>query len=440
MMSQEEFMDVMALRRRGWTIEQIADEVGRHPQTVSKWIKAGGPPAKRQKSADEQVIDERWQRRIAELLENQPQLLATSIMRLLEPEGFNASYPTLTRHLRSVRGPRTRKVAAVTVPIETVAGEEAQADFANCVGQGMTWGLGRLFCFSVVLSWSRYRRWWFLTAEDQAHALEGLVRFFEHIGGVPGTVRIDNLTALVAKPAPRFRLQPAALEFARAHGTKLVPCLPGDAKRKGKVERPFRDMREALFAELTAQGPPASIAELNRRAQDWLDCHVHARVHRVTGETPADRLVRERPTLGALPRNRYDTARVETRTVGQVPLVTIDGARYSVPPEFAGTRVKVRLPAGGAQLEVHSIRGIIAVHPIVAAGTTSWEPSHRAAVERLVLTPNQRDPRQRLRLVAGQDVDAQHGRGDRLQLGEGDYDVAAPDLAARYGLEDGEGA
>ena len=44
MMTQEEFMDVVALRRQGWTITDIAAAVGRHPDTVAKWLKAGGPP------------------------------------------------------------------------------------------------------------------------------------------------------------------------------------------------------------------------------------------------------------------------------------------------------------------------------------------------------------------------------------------------------------
>jgi IS30 family transposase len=35
MMTQEEFMDVLALRRQGWTITDIAAEVGRHPDTIS---------------------------------------------------------------------------------------------------------------------------------------------------------------------------------------------------------------------------------------------------------------------------------------------------------------------------------------------------------------------------------------------------------------------
>ncbi len=44
-MTQEEFMDVVALRRQGWTITDIAAEIGHHPETVSKWLKQGGPPA-----------------------------------------------------------------------------------------------------------------------------------------------------------------------------------------------------------------------------------------------------------------------------------------------------------------------------------------------------------------------------------------------------------
>jgi Homeodomain-like domain len=59
-------MDVVALRRQGWTITDIAAAVGRHPDTVAKWRKAGGPPARR-RIADT-VIEERWARRIEELL------------------------------------------------------------------------------------------------------------------------------------------------------------------------------------------------------------------------------------------------------------------------------------------------------------------------------------------------------------------------------------
>lgn len=35
MLTHEEFMDVLALRRQGWTIEAIAAETGYHPATIS---------------------------------------------------------------------------------------------------------------------------------------------------------------------------------------------------------------------------------------------------------------------------------------------------------------------------------------------------------------------------------------------------------------------
>jgi IS30 family transposase len=77
MMTQEEFMEVVALRRQGWTITDIAAELGRHPDTISRWLRAGGPPARRE--VVDTVIDERWARRIEELLARNRNLLATSV-------------------------------------------------------------------------------------------------------------------------------------------------------------------------------------------------------------------------------------------------------------------------------------------------------------------------------------------------------------------------
>ena len=43
MMTQEEFMDVMAMKRQGLSIKEIAEETGYHPSTISNWLKNGGP-------------------------------------------------------------------------------------------------------------------------------------------------------------------------------------------------------------------------------------------------------------------------------------------------------------------------------------------------------------------------------------------------------------
>jgi hypothetical protein len=123
MMTQEEYMNVKALHAGGWTIKQIAEHLGFHPQTVSGWLKNGGPPPKRTVPENELVIDERWRARIAALLTHNADLQGSSIMRVIAAEGYAGSYQTLTRYLHSVRGP-TRGAVMVTMPIETVPGEE----------------------------------------------------------------------------------------------------------------------------------------------------------------------------------------------------------------------------------------------------------------------------------------------------------------------------
>jgi IS30 family transposase len=97
MMTQEEYMNVIALHRQGWTKKQIADALDRHPATIAKWIEDGGPRGRREFTG-QCVIDEHWQGRVEQLLEGNSDLLATSIHRIITAEGFSGSYPTLVRH------------------------------------------------------------------------------------------------------------------------------------------------------------------------------------------------------------------------------------------------------------------------------------------------------------------------------------------------------
>ncbi len=62
MLTQEQYVQrVLGLQRQGWSVTEIAAEVGYHPATISKWLKAGGQPEKRAVSPSERLITERWQ-------------------------------------------------------------------------------------------------------------------------------------------------------------------------------------------------------------------------------------------------------------------------------------------------------------------------------------------------------------------------------------------
>ena len=342
MMTQEEYMDVMAMKRQGLSIKEIAAETGYHPKTISTWLKSGGPPQKRQRSQPT-VIDERWSARIAELLRLAPRLLGTSVFELICAEGYTGSYPSVTRHLHSIRGPRFTSAPAastriVTAPVKSVSSTGPMCRAGQVHGGWARCGASRLCCPG-----RRVRIWWFAPVIDREHTFEGLVRFFEHIGGVPPLARTDHMGALGKSQGRRFSLHPPALAFAQFHGVEIKACQAADAKRKGKVERPFRDVKERFLEECSAMGAPSSISELNERAARWIEEHIHSRLHRGMGEVPNDRFAIEATMLGALPRRRFDTAYVEPRRVHvAIPQIEWRGVRYSVPPRCLGQRVEVR--------------------------------------------------------------------------------------------------
>ena len=277
--------------------------------------------------------------------------------------------------------------------------------------------------------------WWFTDCEDQNHTFEGLVRAFECFGGVPAAARTDRMGALGTSQGRRFKLHAAAVRLAAHYGTKITPCRAGDAKRKGKVERCFRQLREGFLPEVEAAAVPTGIDELNRRAQQWLDERVHAVASRTTGVAPAERAGVEVGFLAPLPAVRFDTDYVATRRVHNVvPLVSVDGVRYSVPPNMLGQLTEIRRGVDSDVFEVRWAGTVVARHRVVGGDITEvWAADHRRAAVAEALSRHDRPPRH-LRAV----TDTAPAETVRLDLGAGDYDIEAPDLAGRYSINDQE--
>lgn len=428
MITQEEYMDVLAMRRQGMSFKEIGEELGYHPATISFWVRNGGPPPARTVDDADRVIDEAWADRLTALLVANPDLLAKSLFEIVAAEGFAGSYPSVVRWAREQRGPRFRRADSASVPIETPPGEEAQFDWSDCSSWARRVGLGEtLWCFGMILCWSRWRLWWFSTSVDREHTFEGMARFFDAAGGVPKIARTDRMGALGTSQGRRFVLHPPTLEFARHHGVEIKACQAGDAKRKGKIERPFRDLKESFLAELVVTGLPEGIGELNDRAGRWIDGRVHDRVHRSTGIEPAVRMATERGFLSPLPVRRFDTDYVETRRVHRaLPFISWADVRYSVPPACLGQTVEVRQAVDSTELVVTWAGRVVARHRVARPGAGDvWDPTHRVAAETAALARNRR---RHLTVITTTAPAIDQPAAGRLELGAGDFDVAAPDL------------
>jgi hypothetical protein len=171
--------------------------------------------------------------------------------------------------------------------------------------------------------------------------------------------------------------------------------------------------------------PPGGVAEINARAEIFLDTRVHNRPHSTTGVPPAERRPLEAPMMAVLPRVRFDNAYLEVRRVHPVlPLVEWQGVSYSVPPEALGQLVECRAALGEDLLEIRLAGQRIAIHPLALAGAGQiWDPEHRAATERQALSRHE-PPRRHLRLV----------NTTTGTVAAGAYSVEAVDLS-RYDLD-----
>ena len=262
------------------------------------------------------MIDTGWARPDRRAFSGRRTAVGDSRVRDRPAEGFAGSYPAVVRHCVSCGARGSGRRRAVCVPIETarVRSPSSTSRTARLDQRGV--GLGVLWCFGAILCWSRWRLWWFTTSVDREHTFEGLVRFFEAAGGVPKVARTDRMGALGQSQGRRFGLHPPTIGFARHHGIEIKACQAGDAKRKGKVERPFRDLKESFLEELGDTGP----ARQRRRAEpSGPGCGSAERVHcpgRIEHRGRARRTASGASAGSSpAPRRRFDTAYVETRRV-----------------------------------------------------------------------------------------------------------------------------
>ena len=386
MMTQETYVNINDLHKQGWTISEIAEKTGWHRATISDRLKNGPPPT--QRPTEPSVMTELWRTRIGSMLEAHPRLLSVSIHNRLSAEGFGGSYPTVVRAVRDVRGPRFKAANAVSVPIHTSPGEEAQFDFCDLSSWAVRFGWNiPLVAFGMILSWSRFRIWWFTTSEDRHHTFEGMARFFDEIGGVPAACRTDRMGALGRSQGRRFELHPPTVGFAAHHSTKITSCQAGDAKRKGKVERPFRQLQETFLPEVEADGVPVDLADLNLRGQVWLAERVHGVESRSTGERPAARLKVERDFLVAVAEGpvrlglRRDPAGSQCVAVRRDRREPLLGAPRSVGPQGRDPPTSRH-----RHREIRLAGRLIATHRLVGGRRVDvWDPAHKHAAETLAL-------------------------------------------------------
>jgi len=382
MLSQEDYMVIKALKKRGVYNVDIAAELGVHPKTVSRALKRGSAPGqpRPKRSSKLEPYKEQIDALLAEEVWN-----AVVIFRELQQAGYSGGITIVREYITPKRALRKSRA---TVRFETPPGHQLQSDW----GQMTTTIAGQEVTVDFMvntLGYSRRFHFWCTDSQDAEHTYEGLLRSFEYFGGVTAEVLVDNqksavLSHTVGQGAifnPRF------VDFAGHYGFTPRACQPYRAQTKGKDERMVGYIKQHFFVRYRAFD---SMEHLNALAEAWLREEADQRVHGTLKEVVRERFVREQPTLLSLPTVHYDTAYLETRRVSWDSYIEVRGNRYSVPDHLAGEMVRLRIGLDG-QVRVYAHEQLVVTHQLQPR-SQGWVsvPGHHRQLWQNVLNVEQR--------------------------------------------------
>ncbi len=243
-----ELVMILDLHRQGLSVSAIARQVGIDRRTVRTYIAKGMEPPGYAKRAPAPSIIDRFEPYLRERLETYSTLTARRLFREIKERGFSGGYSVVRDRVRDIRPARG---AGCEARFETPPGEQGQVDFARFeVEFADEPGAKRIvWLFSMALGHSRLIWARFVLHQDLQSVLRCHIAAFEAIGGAPHAILYDPMkTAVIGEDADRLVVYNRALaDLARYCGFQPRVCRPYRAKTKGKVERPFRYIREDFF-------------------------------------------------------------------------------------------------------------------------------------------------------------------------------------------------
>lgn len=377
MLAREEDVEAHALRAQGWSISAIARHLGRDRKTVRAHLSGEHTPGARRRPEDP---FSRFEPYTAQRLKEDPHLQLSVLVRELEALGFSGSYQTLTREVRA-RSLRphceacTQARGRATTEIEHVPGAETQWDWLEL--PEAPWG-GTALVLVGALAHSGKLRGAFSEAKDSAHLIAAMDQVVRRLGGLTRRFRIDAIEGGVI-PATR-RLVPEFADACRYYGVGVDLCPPRRGNRKGVVEKANDYLAQAWWRTAEVATFEQAQASLDRFCSKVADRRprAHATVAQLAG---AERL---RP----VPRRPYHAVVQALRKVSWAALVSFEGNRYSVPPEFVNATVTVSWRLGEPHVVICSASGeVICSHRRrpPGAGALARLDQHRTALQRTVL-------------------------------------------------------
>ena len=334
---------IKEMRDQGMRIGKIAETMGISRPTVRRYLSARKPPQYSKKHRASKL--EAFKPYIAERIQKYD-LTAKRILEEIQAQGYTGGYTILKEYCRTLR--KDRAILAV-YRFETLPGKQSQIDFGDFGHIPVDGKRRKLYVFSYVLGFSRYRYVEFII-DIGTQNLENLhIHAFRYTGGIPDEILYDNLKQVVLDrkiKAGESTFNPEFQRFSEYYGFVTRLCWPRRPQTKGKVENSIKYIKNNFFRGLEFE----SLQDLNNLALSWIQ-KVNNKIHGSTGRMPSE-MVHEEPLspVDAVPEYTFSIS--EERKVSRECYVHWKGNRYSVHWKHAGRIAMCKEDSGILRISV----------------------------------------------------------------------------------------
>jgi len=326
-------MDIRNDRQKGLSYKEIGKKYHLDQRTAKKYAQSETKPVYSLSGPKPSKLDP-YRRQIEQWLEEAP-YSARKVYEKLQEQGFEGKYSIVKAIVHDLKKEQDEKA---TVRFETMPGLQGQVDWAffedHLVREEGR--MRKLYCFLMVLGYSRMRYIEFVTDMSTSTLIRCHQNAFRYFGGYPQEILYDNMKQVVVKrllKQENSTLNSQFEDFAGFYGFKPVLCRPYRGQTKGKVERTVQYVRRDFMVGIQY----SSLADLNGQAVNWCN-KVNGKVHATTNRVPFDLLRKE--DLNPLKRE-YILDKLNLRRVQKDCLISFAGSQYSVPSEYVGRDVAV---------------------------------------------------------------------------------------------------
>jgi len=381
MITQEQDVEIHALKKQGWTISAIARHTNLDRKTVRAYLNGDRQVGVRQRSESDVDPFDRIEPYVRQRLREDPHVRAKVLFAEIQalPGGYERAYETFCRQIRRRElRPHCEACSGVKgrahVDIEHRPGEEVQWDWLELADT--PWG-NPTYLLVGALSHSGRFAGWFCESMDQPHLITAIHHVLARLGGTAKAWRVDRMATAINPNTGRVQASFAAV--AKHYGVTVVPCPPRRPNRKGVVENAIGYLTQSWWRTARISSPTQAQTGFDQWCLNVADLRMR------DGSTVADAAAAE-PLL-VLPPAPFPTVISVERQVAMNALVSFHGNRYSTPPGLVGATVTIEHRHGSNQISFHSGGRVVTVHTLAPAGSGRIVrlAEHTTALENVVL-------------------------------------------------------